>query len=280
MTRKPPFSVFFLARFLLTIFYGKISMTTIGVTNRKGGSGKTTTSVNLAAALAITGARVLLVDADPQAHSALSLGMKSVSGEKNLFDVLVGGTDVRAAFRMIPHARLSVLFGGRRLLEFERDYSRINSARTALLNALSRVDADIDYVLIDTPPTLRLLTVCSIVASSHVIVPMQMHFLAMEGLAETVRILRGIQTHFGRTVEFLGVVPTFFSAHTRLSQAVISDIRQTFGERSILHPIRPNIALAEAPGHGKSVFHHAPRSHGAADYLALANQIQMETRDE
>lgn len=250
-------------------------MKTIGVTNRKGGSGKTTTTVNLAVALAMTGSRVLLVDADPQSHSALSLGANARSHEPGLYDVLVGNTDVRSASRSVSHDHLLVLSGGRRLAHFERDYSRDGTARRALLRALSQAENDFDYVLIDTPPTLRLLTVCSIVASSHVIVPMPLHFLAMEGLAETVRILRGVRSHFGRTVHLLGIVPTFYAPNARLSYAVIHDIQRNLGERAVLHPIRSNVALAEAPGHGRSVFHHAPKSNGAADYLSLAHQIQI-----
>ncbi len=250
-------------------------MTTIGITNRKGGSGKTTTSVNLATALATAGSQVLLVDADPQAHSALSLGVSSRVSGQGLYDVLIGAKGVASAVRPTSQPGLFLLSGGKSLLEFESGFARDGRARTVLLDALSELESSIDYVLIDTPPTVRLLTIASIVACSHVIVPMPMHVLAMEGLAEVLRILDRIRSHFGRTIELLGIVPTFFAHNTRLTQAIVCDIRRTLGEQSILQPIRSNVALAEAPGHGQAIFRYAPESNGAADYWTLARQVRQ-----
>ncbi len=248
----------------------------ITITNRKGGSGKTTTSVNLAAALAKAGHRVLLVDADTQGHSALSLGMPRGASGDGLFDVLTGRVHLNEAARPSALPNLLVLPAGR-LAGLEEAHGDGRKARTAMLEYVARQAGEYRFVIIDTPPMFGVLTIGALIASSWVVVPMQAHFLAMEGLAETVRILKRIEALYSRKVELLGVVPTFYQAHVRLSQAIIDDIRKTLGERIILPPVRTNIALAEAPGHGRSIFEYDPGSNGARDYLRLAGQVEALT---
>jgi len=253
---------------------------TIAIGNRKGGSGKTTTSVNLAAALAHKGRKVLLVDADAQGHSALSLGSSVTFGsgampeQKTLFDVLVNGAGPEEAVRSTYLPAFHLIPGGSRLATYERDHATDPSAKLRLADRLDSIRDRYDYVLIDTPPTLGLMTICSLIASTDVLVPMQAHFLAMEGLAETIRVLGGIEKYYHRTVRLLGVIPTFYQANARLSRAIIGQVKDRLGASAVLHPIRTNIALAEAPSHGKTIFQYQPRSNGARDYLHLANQVE------
>ncbi|MBU8913960.1 MAG: ParA family protein [Spirochaetales bacterium] len=247
---------------------------TIAIGNRKGGSGKTTTSVNLAAALAHKGRKVLLVDADAQGHSALSLGSTVTPGQKTLFDVLVNGVEPEETVRSTYLSTFHLIPGGSRLATYERDHATDPSARLRLAERLDSMRERYDYVLIDTPPTLGLMTICSLIASTDVLVPMQAHFLAMEGLAETIRVLGGIEKYYHSAVRLLGVIPTFYQANARLSRAIIGQIRDRLGESAVLHPIRTNIALAEAPSHGMTIFQYQPRSNGAYDYLHLANQVE------
>ncbi|MEE8441441.1 MAG: ParA family protein [Spirochaetia bacterium] len=246
----------------------------IAIGNRKGGSGKTTTSVNLGAALAHKGKKVLLVDADPQGHSALSLGAGVRPEQKTLFELLVNGLEPEEIVRDTYLRTFHLIPGGSKLATYERDHATDPSAKLRLADRLDSIREHYDYILIDTPPTLGLMTICSLIASTEVLVPMQTHFLAMEGLAETIRVLDGIEKYYHRTVRLLGVVPTFYQAKARLSRAIIGQIRDRLGESAVLHPVRANIALAEAPGHGMTIFQYRPRSNGAHDYLHLANQVE------
>jgi chromosome partitioning protein len=244
----------------------------ITIGNRKGGTGKTTTCVSLAAGLAHRGRRVLLVDLDPQAHATLSLGVRGASAggghallaeAKPLEQLLVG--------TYLP--TLSLLPGSRRLSEYERLYTPVKEARLRLREALTSTGSRYDYVHIDTPPTLGLLTVTALIASSELIVPMQSHFLALDGLAEMVKIVATIRRLYGGGLAIRGIVPTFYQERARLSRAVLDEVRAFLGPDAILHPVRSSMPLAEAPSHGKTVFAYDPKCSGAMDYLAVVAQI-------
>ncbi len=246
----------------------------IAISNRKGGSGKTTTSVNLAAALAHKGERVLLLDADPQGHSSLSLG-KAVRGEDvDLYSLLSGKASLAQVTRNTYLKRLFIVPGGMRLAIFEKKHAANGDMRMVLATAMREARKLYDYVLIDTPPTLNLMTISALLASTDVLVPMQAHFLAMEGLAEMVKLIRKINQIYKSELKLMGVVPTFFQPHARLSSEIISAIKGALGQAIIMHPVRANIALAEAPSHGQTIFQYNLKSNGAHDYLTLANQIE------
>jgi chromosome partitioning protein len=244
----------------------------ITIGNRKGGTGKTTTCVSLAAGLAHRGRRVLLVDLDPQAHATLCLGVReapagggyALLAERKPLEQLLVGTYLRT-LRLLP--------GTRRLSEYERLYTPVKEARHRLREALAAAGSEYDFVIIDTPPTLGLLTVTALIASSELIVPMQAHFLALDGLAEMMRIVGTLRRLYGGDLAIRGIVPTFYQERARLSRAVMEEVRGFLGPRAILHPVRTSIPLAEAPSHGRTIFAHDPRCTGAMDYLALVAQI-------
>jgi len=247
----------------------------LAISNRKGGSGKTTTTVNVAAALALKGANVLVIDADPQAHTTLSFGCRPNGAD--LYSILAEGATPREVMYDTAIKGLRILPASRRLINFERKMSDRQEGRLKLKQGLSGLNGDHDYVIIDTPPTVSLLMVSALIASTEVYVPLQAHFLSLEGLAEMVGIVSKVNALYQNGPRIAGVIPTFFRGNTNLSRSVIHEIKTHLGEEIILHPVRMSVALAEAPSFGKSIFEYSLKSNGARDYLALAKQIEAVT---
>ncbi len=246
----------------------------LAFSNRKGGSGKTTTAVNVAAALAHKGNSVLVIDADPQSHTTVSFGISPREVQSDLYSVLVEGKDLNEVVKETYLKNLKLVPATRRLSVYERNYSRTKEARTLLAERLASLNGHYDYVVLDTPPTLSLLTVASLIASSEVFIPMQTHFLCLEGLAEMMTLISKINKLYNQDLKLKGIIPTFFKERTRMSRSIISEIKKNLGESIILHPVRVNISLAEAPSFGKTIFQYRLKSHGAFDYLSIAKQIE------
>ena len=246
----------------------------ISVSNRKGGSGKTTTSVNVSAALARNGNKVLLIDADPQAHTTLSFGMTSKDINMDLYSLLMDRKKTEQVITGTYLNTLKLIPATRRLTAFERDYSGLKEARVWFAGRIAEVTDKFDYIIIDTPPTLSLLSISALIASGEVLIPMQTHFLSLEGLAEMVRLISQIKKLYNPEIELKGVIPTFYKEKTRLSKSILYEISKNLGAGIILHPVRVNISLAEAPSYGKTIFQYNIKSNGAHDYMALARQIE------
>ncbi len=246
----------------------------ISISNRKGGSGKTTTAVNVAAALAHRGRKVLIVDLDPQAHTTLSLGVRERASRGGVHSVLAGSQCIPDALTDTYLESLKLLPGSRHVAEFERLHAESADIRTLLRDRLAEDGESFDYVVFDTPPLFSCLTISALVASSEVYVPMQAHFLGLEGLAAVVRLVRAIRGRYARDLDIRGVIPTFFRESERLGRRVVAEVRKSLGESIVLHPIRVNVALAEAPSHGQTIFQYNLKSNGARDYYNLAGQIE------
>jgi len=251
----------------------------LAICNRKGGCGKTTTAVNLAAGLANRGNSVLIVDADSQAHTTLSLGTRP-GREADLASVLLSPRTAPQALVPTYLSNLKLIPASKRLAAYEKKYGQRNDLLPRLNTALGGFNGQFDYVIIDTPPVLGHITVAALLSADEVIVPTQMHYLSMEGLAEMVTATARIGQMRGRHLPVSGVVPTFFNERMRLSRAIVSEITQQLGEKSILGPIRTNVALAEAPAYGQTVFQYDNRSNGAVDYMRLATQVEGRHGDK
>jgi chromosome partitioning protein len=243
----------------------------IALVNQKGGVGKTTTAVNLAAALARLGRRALLVDLDPQANATLALGIAPSEVTASVYDVLRGEAKAAEAvaargegFGLLP-SRLD-------LAGIEMELAQTVGREMVLRDALKDV-AGWDYVLIDCPPSLGLLNVNALTAAEEVFIPMQCEFFALQGIAMLMQTVGLVQRRLNPGLKVTGVIPCLFDARKGLAREVIAEIEKHFGERVFRTRVRATVRLAEAPSHGKTIFEYAPDSHGAADYLSLAREV-------
>ena len=250
-------------------------MRIIAVVNQKGGVGKTTTSVNLGAALAKRGQRVLLVDMDPQGNLTDHLLGDPPDGREraSIYDVLVEGKGVLACVVPTTTAGLSVLPSHEDLAGAELDLASVIGREVILKDALAEVPADaFDWVFLDCPPSLGLLSLNALAAADEVFIALQTEFFAMRGLGALDRTVDLVRRRINPRLRVGGIVPTLVDA-TRLSREVTDEVRAHYGPLLFESKIRTNIRLAEAPSHGRHIFDYAPDSPGAADYAALAEEV-------
>lgn len=257
-------------------------MRSIAVINQKGGVGKTTTAVNVAAALARDGQRVLLVDLDPQAHATLHLGVETGPGEPNMFDVLTRGAALADTARTVSE-RLVAAPAHIDLVGAELELADRDERESVLAQAWQAYRAGFDFALVDCAPSLGLLTINALAAVEEVLIPLQPHFLALQGLGRLLETVALVRERLNPPLRVSGIVLCMYEAGTRLAQEVRDDVVRFlaaaepsvpwFGARVFDTTIRRNIKLAECPSFGRTIFDYAPSSHGAEDYLALAREL-------
>lgn len=247
----------------------------IAVLNQKGGTGKTTTAVNMAAGLAEQGRRVLLVDADPQGHSGVSLGITS---KKGLYDVMASGEDVAEC---VVNARenLDILCGTERLAGMDMQLARRASDRQQVMRIRMRNAVDYDYVIVDCGPSLSLLNLNVLLYCDELIVPVACDYLSLVGVRHILRTMMRIREHFSHPISLLGFLPTMYDRRNRISDDAIVSLQARFGD-AVMEPIRINARLREAPSHKQTIFEYAPYARGADDYRELVEVVmRQETRD-
>jgi chromosome partitioning protein len=247
----------------------------LAITNQKGGVGKTTTSINLAAALARKGHRTLLIDLDPQGHSTLSfLDLDSV--ELSIYDALVeDDVPIQDVIRETSDANLDIIparislakLEGKLLGEFDGHYR--------LRDTVAPVVKDYEYVLIDTPPTLGLLTVSALVLATHLLVPIQSSYLSLEGTDDLLETVERIRQYVNPKLELLGVLITLHDHRTILGRDVVAQVRKVFGKKVFDTMISKSVRLEESPAYKESIFSHAPSSSGAKQYAQLGEEVMQ-----
>ncbi len=249
----------------------------IAICNQKGGVGKTTTAINLGAALAEKGSRVLLVDCDPQANATSGLGIRPSERETSVYDVVVLGQPLRevtVAIEQVPN--LVLVPSHVSLAGSELELAELPLRESRLRLALEGLD-DFDYVLLDTPPSLGLLTVNCLVASESVLIPLQCEYYALEGLTLLNQTQALVRQSLNRRLKLLGIVLTLFDPRTILSAQVVSQVRQQFGEQTFDTVIPRSVRLSEAPSHGLPITLYEPAGRGATAYRSLADELLART---
>ncbi len=250
----------------------------LAIANQKGGVGKTTTAINLATALAAVGQRVLLIDLDPQGNASTGLGVRRSMIRASSYDVLFDGVDVGRAAVETKVPRLSVVPSSIHLSGAEIELVNAENREYRLKDALHQ-DLSYDYVIVDCPPSLNLLTLNALVAVDSIVVPLQCEFYALEGLSHLVKTVERVRKHFNPVLDIHGVVLTMFDSRNNLSVLVEKDVREHFGDKVYKTVIPRNVRLSEAPSFGLPAIVYDMKCAGAQAYIKLAKEVIRRERE-
>ncbi|MFI3227004.1 MAG: AAA family ATPase [Clostridia bacterium] len=243
----------------------------IALTNQKGGVGKTTTAVNLAAALKNYGKSVLLCDFDPQGNATSGFGIEPMELKESIYEVLVADTDIKKA--IVSTEWVDVLGSNVNLAGAEIDLISLENREYRLKSVLDQVRDDYDYIIIDCPPSLGILTINCLCAADSFIVPLQCEYYALEGLSQLISTVKAIQKRFNPEIKLEGIVLTMFDGRTNLSLQVVEEVKTHFAKKVFSSVIPRNVRLSEAPSHGKPINEYDPFSKGAHAYQELAEEF-------
>ena len=251
-------------------------MPIVGVINQKGGVGKTTSAINLAAALAET-RRVLLVDMDPQANASSGVGIRGA--ERTIYDVLIGELSARRAVTDTDIENLKVLPASMELSGAAVELDASTDNMKLLAKALIGVRPNFDFIVVDAPPSLGALTLNALVAADHLVIPLQTEYYALEGIASMMDTVERLRSSLNPNLNILGILLTMFDSRTRLSQEVEENVRKHFAELVFSAVIPRNVRLAEAPSYGQPIYAYAPTSSGAQAYRQLSEEVILRVSE-
>jgi len=247
------------------------------VANQKGGVGKTTTAISLAAALAILEKRVLLVDFDPQGNTTGGLGVDKGTLERTVYDWILGNAAWAEVARPTDLPLLTLLPASRELVGAEIELVGLEEREYLLAKRLDSLEGEFDFVFVDCPPSLGLLTVNALVAADGVLVPVQCEYLALEGVSELLSTVERVRESLNPRLQIAGILPTMWDERTNLSRQVLEEIRRYFGEKVFQSVVPRNVRLAEAPSFGKPIMLYDVHSKGAEAYLGVAREVLART---
>ncbi len=248
----------------------------IAIINQKGGSGKTTTAVNLGAYLAVFKKRVLVLDLDPQANTTIHLGLKPHTIDKSIYGVMTDKIDIATVIKETLINNLYICPANINLSGVEIELAGVVGREMVLKDSLNKIIDEYDFIIIDCPPSLSLLTINALTVAEEIIIPVQTEFFALEGMGKLMNTVDIIKKRLNRKLKITGILPTMFDGRTNLSREVIDKIKEYFGDKVYQTKIRKNIKLAEASSHGKPIFLYDPKSSGAEDYESFSKEVNND----
>lgn len=246
----------------------------LAIANQKGGVGKTTTAINLGASLAIIGHRVLLVDTDPQGNTSSGVGIKKAEVKQCIYDVLVGDVPLEDVIITSDVKNLDVVPATIQLAGAEIELVSTISRERRLENALETVSERYDFIIIDCPPSLGIITLNALTAANGLLIPVQCEFYVLEGLTQLLNTVKLVQRHLNKNLEIEGVLLTMYDARTNLGQQVIAEVKKHFGPQVYQTVIPRNVRLSEAPSYGQPAVIYDVKSKGAEAYIELAKEVK------
>ncbi|HBM90739.1 MAG TPA: chromosome partitioning protein ParA [Rhodospirillaceae bacterium] len=252
----------------------------LAVVNQKGGVGKTTTAVNLATAMAAVGKRVLIVDADPQGNASTGFGIMRAERGAGCYELMFEGLSVEDVAVRTPIPNLSIITSSADLAGAEIQLVNIERREFRMRDALERSAKNFDYIIIDCPPSLNLITLNSLVAADGLLVPLQVEYYALEGISSLLQTVEAVRTRFNPALEIQGVVLTMYDRRNALSEAVGNDVRAFFGDQVYETVIPRNVRVSEAPSHGKPVLLYDLKCSGSQAYMLLAGEVLRREEDK
>ena len=245
----------------------------MAVVTQKGGVGKTTSAVNIASALGELGKKVLLVDIDPQGNATSGVGISKKEIKKSVYEVLIGSAEAKDAVIVTKFKNLSVMPSNIALVGAEIDLLEIDRREGCAKRALDTIKAEYDYIFIDCPPALSMLTVNAFVAADGLIIPMQCEYFALEGLSQLTGTIKKVRQHYNPSLQISGILLTMYNARLNLTAEVVRELKKYYADKLFKEPITRSVRLSEAPSYGEPICYHEPYGKGALEYQAVAKEL-------